>query len=158
MLVPAITRKDEILKEFQKYYYTIDMLYETGSMNNWCPNISDCPDENTFQFAVVNNDNKLLGYLAYSVDWYSSRAYNFGMISFDRGNPLFAKDVFNKMEELVSQLHRVEWRMVSGNPASRGYDSFIKRHNGSKHILKDCIKDKYGKYHDDVIYEIVKPE
>lgn len=154
MLIPAILMKDEITMEFKKYYYTTDMLYETGCLSNWCPDISDCPDENTFQYAVVNGD-KLLGYLAYTIDWYSSRAYNFGMISFDRGNPLFAKDVFEKLEELVSQLHRVEWRMVGGNPAERGYDAFIKRHNGNKHILRDCIRDRDGKYHDDVIYEIV---
>lgn len=156
MLVPAITRKDEIIKEFQKYYYTTDMLYETGSIDNWYPNISDCPDESTFQYAIVDSDEKLLGYFAYSVNWYSSKAYNFGMISFNRGNILFVKDVFEKMEELVKQLHRVEWRMVEGNPASRGYDSFIKKHNGNKHVLKDSIKDRYGEYHDDIIYEIVK--
>ena len=63
--------------------------------------------------------------------------------------------MFNKLEELVSRLHRVEWRMVGGNPAERGYDSFCKRHNGTKHILKDAIKDRNGNYRDDVIYEIV---
>ena len=26
---------------------------------------------------------------------------------------------------------------------------------GNKHILKDAIKDKYGQYHDDIIYEII---
>lgn len=156
MLIPAIQRKEEIVREFQKYYYTTDMLYETGSMDNWCPDIVNCPDNSTFQYAVIDGNNKLLGYLGYYVDWYSSRAYNFGMISFDRGNVLFAKDVFEKMEELVETFHRVEWRMVGGNPAQRGYDNFIKKHNGNKHILKDCIRDKDGKYHDDVIYEIVK--
>ena len=30
--------------------------------------------------------------------------------------------------------------------------------NGNKHILKDSIKDKNGKYHDDIIYEIVSEE
>ena len=155
MLVPAILHKEEIIKSFQKYYYTTDMLYETGTMDNWCPDIADCPNENTFQYAVVNKENKLLGYLSYKVDWYAGCAYNFGMISFERGSVVFAKDIFDKLEELVSQLHRVEWRMVSGNPAERGYDNFIKRHNGNKHILKDSIKDKDGNYHNDVIYEIV---
>lgn len=28
-----------------------------------------------------------------------------------------------KLEELVSTLHRVEWRAVGGNPACRGYDN-----------------------------------
>ena len=77
------------------------------------------------------------------------------MFSFDRGNVLVGKDVFDKLEELIKTLHRVEWRAVGGNPACRCYDSFIERHNGTKHILKDSIKDKNGEYHDDIIYEIV---
>ena len=77
------------------------------------------------------------------------------MFSFDRGNTLVGRDVFNKFEELIKTLHRVEWRAVSSNPACRGYDNFIKKHNGNKHILKDSIRDKDGNYHDDIIYEIV---
>lgn len=80
------------------------------------------------------------------------------MFSFDRGNPLVGKEVFEKLEELVNTLHRVEWRAVGGNPACRGYDSFIKRHNGNKHILKDAIKDRNGNYHDGIIYEIVNEQ
>ena len=155
MLVPAILYKEEIIKNMQKYFYTDDMMYETGCMCNWTPNISDCPNEGNYQYAIVDANNKLIGYLSYQIDWYSSRAYNFGLFSFDRGNPLIGKNVFNKLEELVSKLHRVEWRAVGGNPACRGYDNFIKRHNGNKHILKDSIKDRNGSYHDDIIYEIV---
>ena len=154
MLVPAILYKDEIIKGMQKYFYTDDMMFETGCMSNWIPDIVDCPNESTFQYAIVHNDI-LIGYLGYTVDWYSSKVYNFGLFSFDRGNPLIGKEVFNKLEELTYKFHRIEWRMVGGNPAERGYDSFLKRHNGKKHILKDAIKDKDGNYRDDVIYEIV---
>ena len=94
----------------------------------------------------------------YTVDWYASKAYNFGLFSFDRGNILVGRDVFDKLEELIKTLHRVEWWAVGGNPACRGYDSFIERHNGTKHVLKDSIKDKSGEYHDDIIYEIVSEE
>ena len=155
MLVPAILYKQEIIKEFQKYYYTTDMLYETGCLGNWSPDISECPNASQFQFAIVNG-KKLIGYLEYTIDWYASKACNFGLFSFDRGNILVGKDVFDKLEELVKNFHRVEWRAVGGNPACRGYDNFIKRHNGTKHILKDSIKDKDGNYRDDIIYEIVK--
>ena len=155
MLVPAILYKQEIIKEFQKYYYTTDMLYETGCLSNWNPDIAECPNSSQFQFAIVDKNEKLIGYLEYSIDWYASKACNFGLFSFDRGNVLVGRDVFDKLEELIKTLHRVEWRAVGGNPACRGYDSFIKRHNGTKHVLKDSIKDKNGKYHDDIIYEIV---
>ena len=131
------------------------MLYETGCMCNWCPDIVDCPGESQFQYAIVNDNNKLIGYLGYYVDWYASKADNFGLFSFDRGNVLVSKSVFMKLEELVKTMHRVEWRAVSGNPACKSYDEFIKKHHGNKHILKDSIRDKYGVYHDDIIYEIV---
>lgn len=155
MLVPAILYKEQIKKEFQKYYYTTDMLYETGCMCNWSPEIAECPSESQFQYAIVDENEKLIGYLGYSVDWYVSKAYNFGLFSFDRGNVLVGRYTFNKLEELASRLHRIEWRMVGGNLTERSYDKFCKKHNGNKHILKDAIKDAEGNYHDDVIYEIV---
>ena len=158
MLVPAILHKEQIKKEFQKYFYTTDMLYETGGIENWIPQIAECPESWQFQYAIVDDNKKLIGYLGYSVDWYVSKVYNFGLFSFDRGNVLVGKDVFDKLEELVKIFHRVEWRAVGGNPACRGYDRFIKKHNGTKHILKDSIKDKNGEYHDDIIYEIVSGE
>lgn len=154
MLVPAILHKEQIIKNMQKYFYTTDMLYETGCMENWAPHIFDCPNESQFQFAIVDNE-KLIGYLEYSVDWYISKAYNFGLFSFDRGNILVGKDVFDILEKLTNTFHRVEWRAVSGNPACKGYDRFIKKHNGNKHILKDAIRDRDGNYHDDIIYEIL---
>ena len=155
MLVPAILYKEEIIKEFQKLYYTDDMLFETGCLEQWCPNISDMPKEGRFDYAITNK-NKLIGYLSYQIDYYTSKAYNFGLMSFDRGNPIIGKDLFEKLKELVSTMHRVEWRMVGGNPVEKHYDKFCKKYNGNKHILKDSIKDKNGKYRDDIIYEIVK--
>ena len=155
MLVPAILYKDEIIKGMQKYFYTDDMMFETGCLNNWCPDIVEEPNETMMQYAIVSGET-LIGYLEYSIDWYVSKAYNFRLFSFDRGNPLIGKDLYSELERLVNKFHRVEWRAIGGNPACRGYDSFIKRHNGNKHILKDSIKDRNGNYHDDIIYEIVK--
>ena len=117
MLVPAILYKEQITKEIQKYFYTTDMMYETGCLENWAPDIFDCTNESQFQYAIVDKDEKLIGYLGYSVDWYASNAYNFGLFSFDRGNILIGKNVFDKLEELVNILHRVEWRAVGGNPS-----------------------------------------
>lgn len=155
MLVPAVLYKEQITKEFQKLYYTTDMLYETGSTEQWCPEIANCPESWQFQYAIVDNNKKLIGYLAYVVDYYCSKAYNFGLISFDKGNVILGRDLFNKMEELVSTLHKIEWRMVGGNPVERSYDKFCFKHNGKKHILKDSIRDAQGNYRDDIIYEII---
>ena len=45
--------------------------------------------------------------------------------------------------------------MIGGNPVEKHYDKFCEKYNGTKHVLKDAIKDKFGKYHNDVIYEII---
>lgn len=155
MLVPAILYKEQIIENMQQYFYTNDMMYLTGCLTNWTPTIYDNPNECQFQYAIVTTDKELIGFLSYEIDWYSSKVYNFGLFSFDKGNSLVGREVFKKLKELINTFHRVEWRAVSGNPACRGYDNFIKRYEGKKHILKDSIKDKDGNYHDDIIYEIV---
>ncbi len=38
------------------------------------------------------------------------------------------------------------------------YDKMCSHFGGIKHVLKDAIKDRYGHYHDDVIYEIIRNE
>lgn len=113
MLVPAALYKDEIIKNFKKRYYTEDMMYETGCLEQWYPNIKDMPSEGEFDYAIVYCD-KLIGYLSYKVDYYCSKVYNFGLMSFESGNPIIGRDLFNKMEELVHRFHRIEWRMVGG--------------------------------------------
>ena len=155
MLVPAVLYRDQIIREFQKLYYTDDMMYESGCLEQYIPNIPDEPDEGRFDYAIISKD-KLIGYLSYRIDYYASKAYNFGLISFDRGNPVTGSNLFEKMEELIGLLHKVEWRMVGGNPVEKHYDKFCQRHKGNKHILKDSIRDMRGKYHDNIIYEIIK--
>ena len=157
MLIPAIIKKNEIQDAFKRYYYSDDMMYETGGLSNWLPNIQEETETGRFQYAITNSEEKLIGYLDYFVDWYSSCASRFGLISFDRGNPIVGKDLFSELNKLINdyKLHRIEWRMVGGNPIEKHYDKFCETHNGTKHVLKDAIKDKYGKYHDDIIYEII---
>lgn len=157
MLVPAIIKKNEILEAFKNYYYTEDMMYETGGLTNWLPNIQEETESGRFQYAIVNLDGKLLGYLDYHIDWYSSCASRFGLISFDRGNLIVGRDLYSELNKLIYEykLHRIEWRMIGGNPVEKHYDKFCEKYNGTKHILKDAIKDKFGNYHNDIIYEII---
>ncbi|MGO5053568.1 GNAT family N-acetyltransferase [Lachnospiraceae bacterium LCP25S3_G4] len=160
MLIPAILRKNELLQEFQKLQYTDYLMYEVGSCDNYMPNIEDEPSKETYQYAIINAREELVGYISYQIDWYSSQANNFGLMSFDRGNALIGKEIFNVMTNLIEnlKLHRIEWYMVGGNPVERSYDKFCKKYNGRKIVLRDVFKDRYGKYHDSITYEIIREE
>ena len=83
MLVPAILYKEQIIKEVQKLLYTKDITFLSGDAGNWVPQIKECPDYGVYQYAIVDGD-KLIGYFAYDVDYYSSNVYNFGLVSFVR--------------------------------------------------------------------------
>ena len=158
MIIPAILRKNEIIQEFQKLQYTDDLMYEVGCCDNYMPNIVEEPDSGTYQFAIVDSKDKLIGYVSYRIDWYSSQAHNFGLMSFDRGNPLIGKELFGIMTNLIEnlKLHRIEWYMVSGNPVERSYDKFCEKYNGRKITLRDTFKDRLGIYHDSITYEIIQ--
>lgn len=157
MLKPAILYKDEIIKNYNKLYYTDIMMYESGSLDNQTPDIRENTGMDAFDYAIVNSEDKLIGYISFKIDWYSSGAYNFGLISFDPGNIIIGKDLYNLMNQLLNEykLHRIEWRMVSGNPVERTYDRFLKKHNGNKYIMHDVFKDRTGQYHDSIVYEII---
>lgn len=156
MLVPAILYKDEIRKRFAEYIYTEDMINYTGYLGNSLPTIEESNDGNCYQYAIVDN-GRLIGYFTYQIDWYSSCARCFGLFSFDRNNKLIGLDVYRELKKIINdyQIHRLEWRMVGGNPVEKHYDKFCKKYHGKKFVLTDAIKDRYGKYHDDVIYEIM---
>ena len=159
MLVPAILHKDEILKKFKEYYYTDDMMYETSSLDNWSPEIFENPNQGNFQYAIIDSKKNVVGYIAFYIDWYSQSAYNFGILSFDRGNPAVGEALSEIMGQLlhVYMLHRIEWRMVGGNPIEKHYDAFCDKYNGRKIELRDVFKDKRGKYRNCYIYEIIQP-
>ena len=78
-------------------------MYETGGLDNWLPDIQEETESGRFQYAIVDSGEKLVGYLGYHVDWYCSCASRFGLISFDRGNPIVGKDVFNELNKLIKE-------------------------------------------------------
>ena len=135
-------------------------VMKTGCNENWFPNIADCPNENDFEFAIVDKANKCIGYVGFKIDWYASQAYNFGFISFDKGNIIIGQAIKEVLDMIICKykIYRIEWRMVGGNPVERSYDRFCKKYNGTKYVLHDAIKDRHGSYRDNVVYEILIKE
>lgn len=155
-LKPAVLYKEEIVHSIAEYNYSDDMFNYAGGLAGCIPDISDKADESVYQYAIVDNEN-LIGYFAYKVDWYSSCASQFGLFSFDRQNCAVGIAVYRELRKLINSyhIHRIEWRMIGGNPVEKHYDRFCNHYGGRKFVLTDAIKDRFGKYHDDVIYEII---
>ena len=158
MLKPAICYKEAIENALKEYFYSDDMMFYQGCVNSYLIQIEDCGENGIYQYAVLGANGKLAGYIDYRIDYYSSCAYNFGAFSIDRGNPIMGKELFNLLEKLIHDMHRVEFRAVSGKPAVKGYDRFLERHKdiGTKHVFKDAFRDLKGDYHDTYLYEFVR--
>ena len=97
MLKPAILYKEEIITSLMENNYTEDMMYYSGYLGNALPSIEEDTNGKLYQYAIVD-DCKLIGYFAYTVNWYSSCVYNFGLFSFDRNNKIIGLDVYRELK------------------------------------------------------------
>lgn len=157
MLVPAILYKEDIQTLYKAYYYSKDMTYFSGWFGTYEIDIPNDVDGYSFHYAIIDNNNNLIGYFTYKIDWYSSQAYKFGLFTFKRNNSLVGLDVRREISKIINQyhIHRIEWCMIGGNPVERHYDKFCQRYNGKKFIYTDAFRDKNGNYHNNVAYEII---
>lgn len=157
MLKPAICYKEELEKNFAEELYTDKFFWYAGYGN--CtepPEIK--PKDGRYQWVIIGEDGHVEGYFAYQIGPETDTVFNIGLYSFN-GNGLYVvNSVLKKMNELVNEHRRIEWRMVGGNPIQEAYDQFCKKNGGNIVKLHQVIKDIHGKWHDEYIYEIVKGE
>ena len=171
MLVPAITYKEEIEQQFKIIQYTDKYLWYTGSIDNYDIEVKTEGDK--FAFAIVHS-GQAIGYISFRVDWYCSMAYNFGFIKFlphyfdntkleyRNSTPLMVSAIREVMRMIESfNLHRIDFRCVSGNPAAKKYYKIVERQTDYRYRITsffDNIRDKQGNYHDTIVYELIRRE
>ena len=158
MIVPAIQYKDEIEKEFRWIQYTNKYLWYTGSIDNYDIEVKTEGDK--FSFAIVRQEH-LIGYISFRVDWYCSMAYNFSLIRFSDAfveiDGVVTRTMASAIREVIRMiesfnLHRIDFRCVSGNPAEFSYWRIMKLVEKSGkwhwHEIKftDNIRDYKGEY------------
>lgn len=161
MLKPAILYRGELENKFMEVFYDLKFQYYTHGTLNQIPEIPD-NNEKSHCFASVDENNNVLGYISYGVDWEAMTAYCFGAISFTpAGNILFAYDLIQVVDNIFMKFNfnRIEWWAYADNPAIRGYDALIKRYGGIRAgYLKQNVKLLDGKLHDTIIYEILRED
>ena len=67
---------------------------------------------------------------------------------------VIGNDLFDELKRLLDIYHRIEWRMISGNPVQKHYDKFCEMFNGVSVVLHDVCKDPNGNYRNEHIYEV----
>ena len=156
MLVPAMLYKGEIINGLARHIYENEMTFYSGWNGCGLPEIPNEFNGTNYQYAILAED-KVIGYFCYTYDMHSKCLRNFGLYSFERGNPIIGKDILCEIRRTIKQYqpHRMEWRMIGGNPVEKHYDKFCRKYHGRKIVLTDVFRDRYGNYHDDVIYEII---
>lgn len=156
MLKPAVLYKSEIEQRSKAMFYTMDYFYYIGDISCGPIEIPDSPDSGLYQFASIDENGDLIGFIGFRVDLYAHSVYNFGLLSFDKGNLILARDLDTILHELLRNptVHRLEWRVVVGNPVEKTYERFCKKHNGNVATLHKICRDMMGEYHDLKIFEV----
>ena len=160
MLKPAQLYKDELNKKMVEGWYDIENAYYHATPASY---MIDVPDNNkeTHMFVSVDKEDNIIGYISYQVDWEVMSADNFGVISFDKGNLLFIRDIYQAIMNLfnVYRFNRIAWFCYTDNPAIKGYRKFVRKLNGREiGIFRQTAKLMDGKIHDYVCFEILRSD
>ena len=155
-IVPAVAYKDEIIKHSDILRYSEKMLFYNGCYEHGRINIETESTNGRYQWAIVDKDNNLVGYISYQADYYSGSIYSFGLINFTDNHAALTAGVLQAVKHIKSlNPHRIEWRCVSDNPACIRYSKIVKRFGGRSVKLHDVFKDTGGRYHDEDLFEII---
>ena len=160
MIKPAQLYIEELKIKQLETWYDEKNIYYSGWVGNSLSKIDE-NNEEWHQFVSVDKNNNVIGYISYGVDWVTMTADRFGIISFDKGNIEFAKDLYKVICDIFEKynMNRMSWYCIADNPAIRGYRNFIKRYGGKEcGYYRQCAKLQDGKLHDTVIFEIISSE
>ena len=160
MLRPAQLYVDELQKENIKAWYKKENIYWSGGAGDSRLNIRE-DNYDGHQFVSVDKENHVIGYIAYRIDWSAMSADQFGMISYQKGNLEFVRDLYQVIYNLfkVYHMNRISWFCYTDNPAIRGYRNFIKRYGGREcGYYRQIARLQDGQIHDGVEFEILAEE
>lgn len=160
MLKPAQLYEEEIKLKKINGWYNKDNIYYYGGTGG---SIISFDDNNidSHDFASVDKDDNVIGYIGYYIDWKVKMVYGLSIISFDKGNLKLIKDLYQAIEDCFFKynFNRIEWFCYSDNPAIRGYIKFIERCGGIQSgYCRQNIMLQDGKLHDTISFEIMKDE
>lgn len=157
MLAPAQLYRKELQTENIKTWYLPENIYYNASTgNNYIEILED--NYNCHQFVSIDKNNNIIGYISYDINWKTMSVTNLGIISYQKGNINFIKDVYQAIIDIFQKYHmnRLEWFCIRDNPALKSYEKIVLRFGGSKcGEFTQSVKLMDGKLHDCVYFEIL---
>lgn len=160
MLKPAIAYGEELKAKYREAMYDIANQYYFGW--NGTRDLELCKNNfDRHEYVMVDKKDNIIGYVSYALSYQTRCADSFGVISFDKGNPIIIQDMEQVLHDIfyVYNLDRISWRCFVGNPALKVYRDFIKKHGGyqSSYFVNAAILMD-GKFHDVIDFEIAKED
>lgn len=164
MLIPACTVAVEIQNKFRLIFYRETMFWANGIFSEVpiiqeTSKVDDNGDQILYQYACVSKDiKKFYGFFQFKLNRVTRSIEEVFIIRFtDEGRTIFNRDVLDYINYIIKEwnINRIEFHAIGGNPVIKVYRKFIKRFNGQEFVLHDVVKDKYDKYHDEHIFEIL---
>lgn len=163
MIIPAAKYKTEIETFCDEHRYDQGMLWFQGTIEHGRIDVlrDDYDDGTRFQWAIVDKEKQLVGYMSYRFDPYARSLHGIGLYAFTDNHIAMMQGILDVIKEIKKlNPHRIEFRAVSGNPAISNYDKiinhFTNRYTVNVMVYHDVFRDIYGKYRNDLIYELVE--
>lgn len=160
MLKSAHLYKEKLMKaQYESWYDLNNQFWNCGCYDSEIT----LPENNydTHTFVSVDSNDKVIGYIVYGVDQIALKACGFGIISFDKGNPLFAKDLYQCLLDIFYKynLNKIEFMAYTDNPVIDAYRRFIKKVGGNScGVTRQTSMLLDHKLHDSEAFEIMKSE
>lgn len=160
MLKPAQLYSEQVKEKMINCWYDEYYKYYSGWTGNNLPELPDNCYE-THNFVSVDKEDNVIGYISYHINYTNMTADNFGIISFDKGNLMFAKDLYTAIKNLfkVYHMNRISWNMIVGNPVYTSYKRFIKKYGWREcAYYRQCARLMDGLLYDSISFEILSSE
>lgn len=160
MLKSAQLYTDQINEKLIAGWYDLENQYYSCCVGTGMYE-PDSHNGNVHAFASVDENDNVIGYIKYRVNWVALSATDFEIISFDKGNLIFIQDLSQVIHDIFEKynLNRMDWICIADNPAMRGYRNFINKYGGSEcGYYREAERLLDGKLHDYVVFELMKRE
>ena len=158
MLKPAILFEQALQQKNMENWHNQEDIYYSD-YNSKIKISEDTWEQH--QFVSLDKKGDIIGYITYKIDRASMSINSFGIISYDKGNTQFIKDVIQVIDDIFYKynFNRLEWFAYVDNPAIKGYRKFIKRFGGREcGYYRQIGIMQNGKLGDGVRFEILKSD